>query len=399
MNAAQEWIEILHSLECHHSIFYQLWKMGKPSFTDKVETAAVTFDKVGNFVNFLFNPNFWSELDHYNRLFVICHECLHIILNHGERIKDAKITNIQACNKCLDIVVNHALMDSFGFKPDKILNKDSYCWTHTVFPGESVSTKETFEYYYSLFEKLYGDGSPFEETYTVDEHHFLEEVGSSFIEELSGSVSDTEKGSLSFLERHSGTKEGNIWAILNVRPKVKRKWESVIKKWSCSSKAIVLREQDQWARLSRRLSSIESELFLPSDFDFESILLNRIRVGFFMDSSGSCWHLKERFFGAATSLDTKFFDVRLYCFDTGVYEVSLDEKKIFGGGGTSFATIEEFLQRDRKNYPDGVFVITDGYGDRVAPEFPNRWHWFLSDRSNSKRLPENSSVHVLSDFE
>ena len=38
----------------------------------------------------LINPKFWDSLNYYNKAFVIAHECLHIILNHGK--KEANIT-------------------------------------------------------------------------------------------------------------------------------------------------------------------------------------------------------------------------------------------------------------------------------------------------------------------
>jgi hypothetical protein len=250
-----------------------------------------------------------------------------------------------------------------------------------------------------MFEKLYGDGSTYQDTTTVDDHSFLEGASHSFVEEAAKGISDSEKESLAFLEKHIGLKKGVNWVVLNPSQKIKQKWESVIKNWSTRSKKVILRDQEHWAKIDRRLATIDSGLFLPTTLDLESNFPNKIKVSFFMDASGSCWPLKDRFFCAATSLDPRIFEVLLYCFDTCVYEVSLEEKKVFGGGGTSFAVIEELLLKDVDRYPDGVFVITDGYGDRVSPKFPNRWHWFLSEPSKAKILPANSNIHLLSDFE
>lgn len=82
-----------------------------------------------------------------------------------------------------------------------------------------------------------------------------------------------------------------------------------------------------------------------------------------------------------------------------VYKVIAEEKKVFGGGGTSFSTIERHLQNSGENYPDGIFVITDGYGDRVYPELPHRWHWFLTENAYTSFVPKESNVYQLSDFE
>src|SRR5262252_8561932 len=73
MNANQ-WREICRELEVHHAVFYKLWEMGKPIFSDAVETAAIQFDRGGDFVYFHFNPEFWEYCTPYERLFTICHE-------------------------------------------------------------------------------------------------------------------------------------------------------------------------------------------------------------------------------------------------------------------------------------------------------------------------------------
>ena len=101
-----EWLEIANRLECHHAIFYKLWSIGKPVLNNSIDTAAVSFDKLGNFILFQFNENFWSNLDMDGKLFVICHEMLHIILNHGKRSKNTLSENKIAANMALDIVVN-----------------------------------------------------------------------------------------------------------------------------------------------------------------------------------------------------------------------------------------------------------------------------------------------------
>jgi hypothetical protein len=396
-----EWLDLLFSLEKHHAVFYKIWQVGKPVFTEDIETAAVQFDKVGNFVTFLFNPKFWDSIDHYNKLFVICHECLHLVLNHGVRIKDSSFSNRQACNQCLDVVVNHLLVEGFDFDRKSLINGDSYCWVDTVFPDHTVSTRETFEYYYDLFEKVYGDGSPIADTKTVDDHSSIDFDSSDLIKDVATQMSKFDKESLSSISKHAGLEKGGEWAIIDGCSKVKQKWETVIKNWSLFSKKIAFKDSEQWSRLNRRLSAMQSNLMLPSELEVEDLFLekNKIRVSFFLDSSGSCWGLKERFFQAALSLDPKTFTVDLYCFDTDIYKVDAEDKRVFGGGGTAFSIIERHLQNSGENYPDGVFVVTDGYGDRIHPEFPNKWHWFLTENAYTSFVPKESNVYQLAEFE
>ena len=112
--SSEEWLEISLALEPHHAVFYKVWQMGKPVFNEKIETAAVQFDENGDFIWFHFNPTFWKRMQFKDKLFVICHEALHIVLNHGIRTKDAGM-NHRATNVALDIVVNHSLVTNFGF--------------------------------------------------------------------------------------------------------------------------------------------------------------------------------------------------------------------------------------------------------------------------------------------
>src|SRR5579863_2349365 len=49
---SDEWLEISRALEVHHTLFYKLWKLGKPIFTDEIDTACVEFDDIGDVVAF-----------------------------------------------------------------------------------------------------------------------------------------------------------------------------------------------------------------------------------------------------------------------------------------------------------------------------------------------------------
>lgn len=398
------WFEISSELEKHHAIFYKLWQMGKPEFTNEVPTGGIKFDKDGNFFRFLFNPDFWNSLDFNNKLFLICHECLHVILNHGARIKDSK--NTAACNQALDIVVNHLLISKFSFERKDIQDWSSLCWVDTIFTENGIPTDEAYEYYYNLFQKKYGDGSPLGEIKLVDDHSF-EEDSLEAIKEIED-ISDEEKQSLAdSLGKHAGdgSDEHNFFLIKKKKIVKKLKWETVIKKWSYSILKNVPKDIEQWARLSRRLSMLPRDMFLPSDWEVDTLdkQKDKIEVYFFLDTSGSCWSYKDRFFNAAKSLPENKFNVHLFCFDTQVYPTTLESQKVYGGLGTSFKILEQYIQRQIKEnkikYPDGIFVITDGYGDLINPSFPKQWHWFMVENGTKKLIAKECNFYELSDFE
>lgn len=414
----EEWFDVCRQLEDHHSVFYKVWEMGKPTFNDSIDTAAVQFDRGGDFVIFHFNPKFWENCTKYERLFVICHEALHIILNHGIRTKTA--FDKQACNVALDIVVNHMLVNSFKFNREKIRNWQKLCWVDTVFKkqdgtlkldkaGREIPTDECFEYYINQFDKLKInitktlDLEGEKALGTVDDHDSLgeSELG-EVIDKLDKGLSNEEKNELKdVIEQHlplnrnglqAGSGTGGQWHFVpKTLIKKKKKWETVIKRWSLKYLKEGNRDCQQWARLNRRFQFLPSNLFLPSEMEVDVFAEDkkRILVHFFLDTSGSCWNLKDRFFKAAESLPKQSFEVRLFCFDTKVQETTLESRKIYGGGGTRFDIIETEIQKEKnkiQKYPEAVFVITDGYGNKVEPENPQVWYWFISN-TNPKHNP------------
>ncbi len=416
--SSQEFLSICLELEEYHAVFYQLWAMGKPVFTESIQTAAVFFDEQGGWVEFAFNPEFWKKLDHYQRKFVICHECLHVILNHGLRVNSVGRFNHDAVNACLDIVVNESLVRSFGFDRQQLgsLAKDA-CWADTVFPNRNyIPTDAAFEYYINQLPKM-NAANLLALLGGIDDHSGLGgTVWDGVIGDLNDKLTPEEKEALKdLIQRHyqtddedgsKGQQRGEGvggWVFINVEPvKKKRKWETVIKRWSKKYDRPEFKDTEQWARLNRRFVFLgKGGLMLPSEMELEHEMDGKIQVWFFQDTSGSCWHLKDRFFKAARSLDPRRFDVRLFCFDTRVKEVDIAKGKIYGGGGTSFHILEDEIQKQRTEkgkYPEAVFVITDGYGTPVRPEKPHHWYWFLSQNHRSC-IPAESNVFMLKDFE
>ncbi|NCA15229.1 MAG: hypothetical protein EBS89_14130, partial [Proteobacteria bacterium] len=314
-----EWMEISHGLEPFHGVFYQVWQMGKPVFDESIDTACVQFDQQGNFIWFRFNPEFWSRLDFTNKLFVIAHEALHIIFNHGTRAKDAGV-NSRAANIAMDIVINHTLTRSFGFDR-KDLIEEAACWVDTVFKDRDPAPPDDdcFEYYYTLFDKVYahGFGGDSDNLSTLDDHDgFSSSNFKKVIEALNEKLTQEEKDSLqATIKKHfqqskkddaAASPEGTgSWTFAKVdKVRKSRKWETVIKRWSRKYLVEDEVEVQQWTKTSRRMVLLPKDLLLPSDVEISDMHhdMSRVDVWFFLDTSGSCYHLKDRFFAAAASL-------------------------------------------------------------------------------------------------
>lgn len=426
----EDFDNIFWDLERFHSIFYQIVSMGYPTLTTALPTAAVAFNEKGKQIEFLFNPDFWNSLDEYNRSFVICHECLHVILNHGVRLKKLYP---QIANQAADIVINHMLVDKFGFDREKILNWQNFCWIDTIFKDnhETIDKHRSFEYYY---QKITNDPNA-EQKMTMDMHDFLEEFSEEIMKELGEKVADemypddvkdaigkmehewkdskdAEKSKEGKMVEPSGDKHGEpgeppipgeCKKKLSAKKKILKKWEQVVKRWT--KRALKDVDKEQWVRRARRFTTINKDLLIPSEASEEAYAKDKIDVLFFMDASGSCWDYQDRFFAAAKSLNPAVFTAHLLARSTEVREMK--ENTSHGGGSDDFRCMENYILKQikegkLKKYPSLVFHVTDGYdcsGVMMTCKYPKRWHWFITPNGTHRWIPKECYIHDLKDFE
>lgn len=430
-----EIIELAYELDCHHSVFDKIWQLGKPTINEDIQTAQVEFNKDGNFMTFAINPTFWNSLSKHQKAFVISHECLHIILSHGLRMID----NYEdpAINITMDIVVNHMLVNYFNFERHLVDPNNKLIWIDNTFkPEDNIQENKCFEYYYSKIKKLRkeilqdlfknglldshgqsqdsqsnsqpdgqsdskSESNPTESDIKSIQDEIFEYLNKEMTPEAKEDLKDKLDGSEKNKSTQAGTMPGSSWIIVNVsHVKKKRKWETVIKNWAL--KQLKDASKEQWAKTNRRYATLSGDLLLPTEAETEGYEDQKIQVWFFQDTSGSCSHLAERFFKAAKSLPTDRFDVKLHCFDTKVYETELTTGILYGSGGTSFTCIENYIinyiNNNKQKYPLAIFVITDGYGNKVRPKKPKNWYWFLSTNYKAY-IPTESNIFELKDYE
>jgi hypothetical protein len=420
-------------LQPFHAVFKMFWQLGTPFFSSRQPTAAIWFDKkTGDFIRFDINQQFWDEQTIYQKCFVAAHECIHVILNHPKRMKDFK--DAMLANKAADLVDNHMLVERFGMDRLLIDPDNRYCWVDKFFkPEENIPTNGTLEYYYDLLNKKQEAGELPNDAETVDSHASFgsgegepsdgEGTGegeggdaSSVIDQLNEMLGNDDKNALKdILEKHGESASPNSqagkgggpgqWTFI-ATPKIKKKkWETIIKKWALKRIGVKAKYMDQWAVRNRRYFMIGKDLMIPNSMEQEipNLKKDRIKVYFYLDTSGSCHHLAARFFKAAATLPEDRFDVRLFCFHDYVQETTILSGKAHLGGGTNFGIIEAHIQNIMKTegskYPEGVFVVTDGYGTYVKPEKPSNWHWFISENGSFQYVPKESSQYHLKDFE
>jgi hypothetical protein len=148
---------------------------------------------------------------------------------------------------------------------------------------------------------------------------------------------------------------------------------------------------------------------MPSESAVEDFIFSKSKIDllFFLDTSGSCWYLKDRFFNLAESLPKKRFNVNLFCFDTQVYKTDIKSRNLYGGGGTKFDIIESYIIKNYNKYPDAIFIISDGEGTKVTPKYPKKWNWFILSYKPwtsvqammDSLVPSDCQVHDLNKFQ
>lgn len=417
-------IDFLDKLTQYHRLFYGVFELGEPLFSDEVDTAAVAFNNETGKVDFLLNEDFFNSLSENEQLFLVCHEALHVVFSHIERTKKFNL-NPELSNIAQDIVINELLVNEFGFIRDELPFTKNACFVDTVFSNTDIKTKKiinngSFEYYYEL---LIEKAPKNIKTETIDDHDFVDESGkySDIPEEVAdslvkaateimsngevNSLLDSLKEPLSDKVNSAGTNSlGSLYGVTIEKVNTHKRWETIVKNKVASLLKIDSRENETFVRKPRRLTCLQDDLFLPEFIENEVSNNDKFNIAFFLDASGSCISFKNQFFSLANSIPKDKFNINLYSFDTSVYKLDIKNPKVYGGGGTSFAPIERAIQKDvlsEKNfkgkYPDLVFVLTDGYGDRVTPEKPKNWFWLMTE-DYTHYVPTNSNYLSLSDF-
>lgn len=407
-------LRISRLLESHHVIFYKIWDMGIPILSESIPTACVKFDKKGRLISFEFNPKFWDSINDYERAFVIAHECLHVIFNHGARHSSKDQLEQKLANIAMDVAVNEILFSNFQFDINKIKNCPDLCMCDTVFKDKNEPKDRSFEYYFNKLKKQ-DDGQSLPST--LDLHDFLkdldqrtiDQIAESIVQDLSVSKAEIEE----FFEatkndsKSQGDDPGNIAGKLSKlvsNQKIhtnKKKWMSLVSDLSKSILKEGLITNEQWILKPRRLSSIETNFFLP--FEHEEVYYehDKFNAWFFLDCSGSCYEYANKFFNATKAIPPEHFNTKLFTFDTAVREIKKTAKNLYGFGGTSFSCIESYIQseitQNKIKYPDLVFILTDGYGYHVTPQYPKKWIWINTSREN-RYIPKDSKIIKYQDL-
>jgi len=423
----EEEIELTNLLAQHHTIFQTFWKIGTPIFTTKISTAAVGFDRQGDVIYMIINPDFWNSLDINNKLFVIAHECLHVVLNHGKRGQEC--SDQELVNIAQDIVINELLVSGFGFHKETIQNWKNLCFVDTLFDLNTIADLNinilgSFKYYYNLL--IQNNFNQDKET--VDQHcntkdldpdlqdfidqmsEYSTEASQIFKETIDNQISDEEKIELSNKMQNEITDSklsgaGTIpigsyirITINNVRKN--KKWESIVQNHIKSILKMHYVNKPSWIQRDRKHTCLSDDLMIQGDWETLVPEKQKYKLVFFLDASGSCFSHAQRFVSMLQSIPEEVFDIEAYSFDTYLYPIDIKSGKIRGSGGTSFRILNNHINKltSESKHPDAIFVLSDGDGDYFKPEKGKLWHWILTPRHHTTYIPKDSPKHNMKDF-
>lgn len=424
----EELLDIAASLEDYHKVFYVFWEMSSVVFDDSIGTAAVRFPRAGK-PEMLIGEKFWNSLTKREKLFVVCHECLHVLLDHGVRNGlSVPGASPRLVNIAQDITINEMIVDLFSYDREDLRDWKKYCWIDTCFDNPHVIARnETFLYY---LEKLIQNPPKGEEQggpSTFDEHG-MQPDGSIKSPQPSGGKGDETQAEKDAKQATAESLAGELTAqelddLLKALPegvleagqmtgaiehiiarkvqRAKLKFGHIVRKLKKSCLKEVPADVETFTQDDRRFSDVHAnpKIALPGKGEIMKPSRDRLLTAVFMDVSGSCLDYLKVFNQVFLAFDAerKLFETRLFIFDTRVTEVRPgDNVRI--GGGTAFDIIEQKcvqLESEVGRYPDCVVVITDGHGSPVTPKAPTKWIWLLTPKDHTTHYVPRQSRHFL----
>lgn len=384
----------------------EVCKLGLPRIDDSVPTAGVAWDMNLKKIIFLFSPEFYKSITDEQFIFTLAHEALHILNGHVLILRDQinkikveqeKMRFMRKFNIAADCIVNdslqnlHDVLNPFDEKMAIVFGKKIL--------GFDCEDLEVMEVYKLL------DDEKLSEEYGFDSHDFINSgffnsdgsLNKEFLGKIQGVIqknienSNLSSEQLKALEklnnalknskdanaRLAGQETGNNLRPIDGLIRKNINWNRFLFNFIETKK-----QEDDWSRVNKKLYSVYPEIVLPS-----IVTQEKEELFIAIDSSGSIdYEALKLFISVVKSMPVTKFNLTAISFDTKCYEYNVKGNDApRGGGGTSFQIIEEYLQEHHKKKLAKlkVFVLTDGYGDQVTPQYPNNWVFLLYGPSDT----------------
>ena len=338
-----------------------------PDRKDILPCSTVGVDGYGNLY---YNEKFIEGLSIKTCKEILCHEVLHVVLEHMKRVeqRDKRIWNI-----AIDLAVNYILRQhGMNLTKDALVpDKNGFFKKFNI----NVKGKIAEQIYTELYNKvprmlkiqkdihIYRGSNKLQKSYKDQKNLRTEKVDWKKI--------------LREAEVHSkihGVEPLGIERDIDFLFRYKINWKSLLWKYIISE----IPNDFTWLKPSKR--AISAGIYLPS------VKKENIDIIVAIDTSGSITKkILSEFLGEIIKLSRSFdfIDVTLLTCDTKVHDVfqlrnreiiqKLKKIKIHGGGGTNFIPVFEWIEENQKNTKLLIY-LTDGYGIYPKKEIiPTIW--------------------------
>lgn len=405
----------------------EVCKMGYPIATNDIPTAGVGWDDNRKKIVFYFNPTFAQTLTSEEFCFIVAHEAIHLVNSHifllHEEIKKLTkrkaeqieiLTFTRKMNRAMDCVVNDSLINMYNFPKvldldPNISNKIKIIYGKDIV-GVDCHDKTAYEVYYMLpeepasnqkdvenhkiWESFFAPDGSFKKDFVDTLKEFVNKniqnsaLSDEQLEQINKIRKDMKNSSDSYVSKAGDSISGDKRPVDGTDRRTIN-WNKILYKFVDTFKP-----EDVWSKPNRKLIPSYPDIILPSWKDKE-----KEKIFCAIDSSGSIDYDALSLFVSVLRNTPKRFQIDAISFDNKCYKFDVFGKdKPQGGGGTNFQIIEDYIQQNCRKYPIAVFVLTDGWGTKVTPKYPERWGWLLygnSHRGYCENMKNYNIVDVL----
>jgi predicted metal-dependent peptidase len=391
----------------------EVTKLGYPHFSKVIPTAGVGWDPSKKKIIFDFNEEFYEMLSVEQLGFVLAHEASHIFSGHIFTLSSefAKLKraskSVQEISKyrykfniAADCVVNDSLTILYGLsKSLDTLMKAVYGQETVGFDCHDMTAVELIPLIKDDAEQSTAGHDGWESFFDANgnpNQDFVDAV-KDFLDSKkeNSALSDKEAAKIDELEKDlkdfvssakAGTSAANAKRPVDSGNGESLCWNRLLLEFTDSK-----RVEDNWTRPSRQLITTYPDVILPSFKEKE-----QYEIFIAIDTSGSIDYKALSLFISLVKNTPKNFLIKAITFDTQCYDYDIKkDKEPTGGGGTSFSIIESYIQKNLKKYPKVIFVLTDGEGNEVKPEFKNRWCWLLYGSSSTHYCKDMKNYKIF----
>ncbi|MFW6121314.1 MAG: DUF2201 family putative metallopeptidase [Petrotogales bacterium] len=339
--------------------------------------------------NLYYNPEFIEKLDKHQLLFAICHEVLHLGLEHLTRKGDR---GIKKWNVACDYAVNAICKEQGLNPPEMVLYDEKY---------ENMSVEEIYRNLPDNFSnssfcdgncdecdkrfKRFDDINPYDDDYVIcrkgfDDHKHGDPRASEEARQAEKKWQDKLVEAAEYA-RQQGKMPGGIEELIDDLYEEKIDWKSELRKYVRS----FIQSDYTWMKPAKKSQAVGE--YLPAT------KMEQIDVVVTFDTSLSINHdemvqFKSEIFSMLRSY--KNIKITVIMHDSEVQETytlgrggrhSIEQMKAVGRGGTDHIPVFEWISNNIRN-PKCVICLTDGY-----TSMPNRWDessvvWAINNEDN-----------------